>query len=403
MKKTVRDIAVSGKRVLVRVDFNVPIEHGTILDDGRIRAALPTIRYLIEHQARVILLSHLGRPNGRVVEELRMNPIASRLADLLGQPVYKVSNCIGPEVQEAVKGQGNGQVLMLENVRFHPGEMVNDARFAAKLASIADVFVNDAFATIHRAHASTTAIAKHLPAVAGLLVESEIKGLHQAASSMSEPIITVLGGDKVVEKLNFIQYSLRQSKRVLVGGIVGHTFLKASGLETGNSQIDQDAVHLARLILGNAADKLVMPVDVVVANSPMPLADSKTVPVERIPATGWIVDIGPQTVRLFQQHLREAHTVIWNGPLGKWEEAAFAVGTLAIAHEIAGLKAVKIAGGGDTIAALDQAGVAEKVDYLSTGSTAFLDALQDKDLPGMDVLLDQEEQDRAIHVEWNSS
>lgn len=390
MKKTVKDITVTGKRVLVRVDFNVPFDHGEILDDGRIRAALPTIRYLIEQKARIILLTHLGRPDGFVVESLRLGPVASRLADLLGMPVHKVNNCIGPEVHEAARHMEPGQVLLLENVRFHPGEMVNDIRFAEQLASVAEIFVNDAFGTVHRSHASTTGVAQFLPSVAGLLMESELSGLLQVRDSLRQPIITIVGGDKVVEKLDFLDYSLNHADAVLLGGVVGQTFLKASGYEIGQSQIDQHAIRLARGLLNRAQGKLILPVDVVIASGPAPYVRSFTMPVDQIPPTGWIVDIGPKTIAMFVSRLDQAKTIIWNGPLGVWETPGFAAGTYAIAYKVTQTNAVKIAGGGDTVAVLDRSGVASQMDYLSTGGAAFLNAIQGKTLPGVDVLLEKE-------------
>src|SRR5512133_3414813 len=275
LKKTIKDVDVSEKRVLVRVDFNVPIQDGKIIDDTRIRAALPTIQYLIQHRARVILLTHLGRPDGFVVENLRTNPLAAHLANLLGAPVAKVNNCIGPEVQDAVKAMEPGQVLLLENVRFHPGEMVNDPHFAAQLASNADLFVNDAFATIHRNHASMVAITQYLPAVAGLLVESELEGLHRIKASIHPPIMSLLGGIRMVDKARFIDDQLDRGNRILLGGVLANTFLKAKGISIGQSQIEPNLLGLTREFLAASPRQIDLPSDVIVAENLLPSAPRK--------------------------------------------------------------------------------------------------------------------------------
>jgi phosphoglycerate kinase len=395
VKKTIRDIDVAGKRVLVRVDFNVPIEQGHTIDDARIRASIPTIRYLIEHQAKVILLTHLGNPGGYVVEKLRVNMLAEQLADALREPVGKVNNCIGPEVHEAVNHLLPGQVLLLENVRFHPGEMVNDAHFAARLSSFADIFVNDAFATLHRAHASTIGITRYLPTVAGLLVESEMGGVEQLRHQTREPRVILLGGTRLVDKAHifddFIEHTQRgtrdQAHRLLIGGVLANTFLRAIGYETGQSVVETEALTLARDLLIDTGHDLWLPVDVVVTDQVANQGRIRVLPVDRVPKDGIIVDIGPQTVERYTSALHKAGTVLWNGPIGITEFPAFAHGTQELAVRIAALpEAITVAGGGETIAILDQLGIASHFNYLSTGGAAFLQALQGRSLPGLNAI-----------------
>lgn len=395
MKKTVRDVDVAGKRVLVRVDFNVPMENGQIADDARIRASLPTIRYLMEQGARVILISHLDRPDGFVIENMRMNPIAERLANLLRAPVAKVNNCIGPEVQETVRQLQPGQVLLLENVRFHPGEMVNDAHFAARLSSIADLYVNDAFATAHRAHASTTGVARYLPAIAGLLMENELEGLRRVHGQIRAPIVVLLGGARLVDKAHFIDFFIDRvnephaddANRLLAAGVLGNTFLHARGLETGQSKIDHEALALAREMLAELGPHLILPVDVMVTRAANPSGPARAVAADRIPIDGYIVDIGPQTIDRFTRAMQAAATIIWNGPVGQTSKGEPTEGSYTIARKIAGLKNVTtIAGGGDTLSVLDRAGVSKEFSYLSTGGAAFLDALRGRPMPGINVL-----------------
>lgn len=391
IKKTIKDVDVSEKRVLVRVDFNVPIQDGKIIDDMRIRAALPTIQYLIQHGSRVILLTHLGRPDGFVVESLRTNPLAAHLANLLGAPVAKVNNCIGPEVQEAVKVMEPGQVLMLENVRFHPGEMVNDPQFAAQLASCAELFVNDAFATIHRNHASMVAITHYLPAVAGLLVESELGGLHRIKASVHPPIMVLLGGIRLVDKARFIDDQLERGNRILLGGGLANTFLKAKGVSIGQSQIEPSLLGLAREFLAGSPHQLDLPVDVVVAEKLSANAPRKTVSVNHIPPTGCIVDIGPETIQRYCKILSSAKVVIWNGPMGAIEYPEFSAGSIAMARKIASLdQAIKIIGGGETLVLLDRVDLAAKMDYVSTGGPSFLAALSNEPLLGIRALQNKE-------------
>jgi phosphoglycerate kinase len=390
-KKTVRDIAVKGKCVLVRVDFNVPLENGEVADDTRIRAVLPTIRYLLDRGAAVILMSHLGRPKGLVQEDLRLDPVGRRLSELLGQEVAKVDDCVGPEVERATKSLQPGQVLLLENLRFHPQEEENDQGFARQLASLADVYVNDAFGTAHRAHASTTGVTEYLPSVAGLLMERELQVLGDALANPTRPFVAVLGGAKVSDKIGVIRNLLSKVDLLLVGGGMANTFLKAQGHQVGESLVEDDSLALAKDILAQAGGKLVLPVDVVVADAFADDANSQTVGVEHVPP-GWrILDIGPRTVGLFEDRLRSAGTVVWNGPMGVFEFPRFAAGTIALASSLASAPATTIVGGGDSIAALQQAGLAEKMTHVSTGGGASLEFLEGKVLPGVEALEDRTE------------
>ena len=390
-KKTVSDISVKGKRVLVRVDLNVPLENGEVVDDTRIRAVLPTIRYLLDREAAVILISHLGRPKGLVQEDLRLDPVGRRLSELLGQEVVKVDDCVGPEVGRATKSLQPGQVLLLENLRFHPEEEENDQGFARQLASLADVYVNDAFGTAHRAHASTTGVTEYLPSVAGLLMERELQMLGDALANPTRPFVAVLGGAKVSDKIGVIRNLLSKVDLLLVGGGMANTFLKAQGHQVGESLVEDDSLALAKDILAQAGAKLVLPVDVVVADAFAEDANTQTVGVEQVPP-GWrILDIGPRTVGLFEDRLRSAGTVVWNGPMGVFEFPRFAAGTIALASSLASAPATTIVGGGDSIAALQQAGLAEKMTHVSTGGGASLEFLEGRVLPGVEALEDRTE------------
>lgn len=389
MKKTIRDVDVSNKRVLVRVDFNVPLKNGKVTNDNRIRAALPTIRYLLDQNARVILCSHLGRPKGEVVEELRLDPVANRLSELLEMKVNKAGDCVGPEAEEAVEQLQAGQVLLLENTRFHPGEKKNDIDFAEKLAKLADLFVNDAFGAVHRAHASTEGVAHRLPAVAGLLMAEELETLSRLLEAPEKPFIAVLGGAKVSDKIGVIQHLLAQVDGLLIGGGMANTFLKAKNLEVGRSLVEEGSLEEAKQILDMAEDRLVLPLDAVVAKELAEDATPKTVSINEVPQDEKILDIGPQTVDLFKKKMGSAKTVVWNGPLGVFETSPFAEGTMAIARLLPELDAATIVGGGDTVPAIQQVGVEEKITHISTGGGAFLDFLQGKELPGVAALEDK--------------
>lgn len=393
MKKTLNDVDVTGKRVLVRVDFNVPMDDeiaggdGRVVDDARIRAALPTIRNLIERRAKVILLTHLGRPAGYVLEHLRTDVVAARLADLLRMPVAKVANCIGPEVAAAVRAMQPGQVLFLENVRFHPGEVVNDARFAARLAEVADIFVNDAFASAHRVQASTVGITRYLPSYPGLLMENELEGLRSIRAAIKPPIVVLLGGFRLVDKANYIGHELERDSRILLGGVLANTFLRARGFDVGQSEIEHDVLGIARSLYANNPNHIELPVDVVVTDSAAPGARPRVVPVDSIPPSTCIVDIGPETIHMYGQILEKARTVIWNGPLGAFHGPESMRGTEAIARKVARLTGtVRIVGGGETTAVLDRLGLATSVAYLSTGGAPFLTALEGHPLPAVAAL-----------------
>jgi phosphoglycerate kinase len=388
MKKTIKDVEVKSKRVLVRVDFNVPLAEGKVTDDTRICAALPTIHYLLEHGAKVILMSHLGRPKGKVVDVLRLDPVAERLAELLGRPVRKLDDCVGPEVEAAVAEMQPSDVILLENVRFHPGDEANDPDFAKRLASLADIFVNDAFGAAHRAHASTVGVAEYLPSVAGFLMEKELTFLGQALAAPEHSFVAILGGAKVSDKIGVIDNLLTRVDVLLIGGGMANTFLKAQGYEIGQSLVEDESLDVARETLERAGERLVLPVDVVIADRFDAEADSKVVPVDQVPKDWRILDIGPETVGLFQQKLAGARTVVWNGPMGVFEFPRFAAGTKAIAHILAESGATTIIGGGDSVAAVEQAGLADKMTHISTGGGASLEFLEGKELPGVAALLD---------------
>ncbi|SHE28926.1 phosphoglycerate kinase [Desulfofundulus australicus DSM 11792] len=393
MLKTIRDLEVTGKRVLVRVDFNVPLDgEGNVADDTRIRAALPTIQYLLEKQARVILVSHLGRPKGKVDERYRLDPVARRLSELLGRPVVKVDDCIGDEPRRAVQEMQPGDVILLENVRFHPGEEKNEEKFARQLAELADVYVNDAFGTAHRAHASTEGVAHFLPAAAGFLMEKEINMLGQALSNPGRPFVAILGGAKVSDKIGVIENLLGKVNTLLIGGGMANTFLAARGLALGKSLVETDKVALAGDLINRAQKagvKLLLPVDLVVARAAQPDAEPKVVPVDAVPEDWMALDIGPETVKNYVAEVRDAGTVIWNGPMGVFEMAPFAAGTFELARALAESKATTIVGGGDTAAAVEKAGVAGRMSHVSTGGGASLEFLEGKTLPGVAVLMDK--------------
>jgi len=387
--RTVRDADVQGKRVLVRVDFNVPIESGKVLDDWRLRATLPTIRYLTERGAKVILLSHLGRPKGKRDEQFSLRPVAQRLSELLGQPVQFADDCVGEVAEQAAAQLQAGEVLLLENLRFHAGEEANDDSFAQQLARLGDVFVNDAFGAAHRAHASVHAITKFLPSYAGLLMEREVTHLSRLLEAPEKPFVAVLGGAKVSDKIGVIRNLLTKVDALLIGGAMAFTFLKAQGYETGKSLVEADKLDLANALLGEAREKgveLVLPVDVAVAESDAEDAATQVVPVTAIPADKAGYDIGPETANLFAERIRTAKTVFWNGPMGRFERTPFKAGTKAIAEALAQCSGTTVVGGGETAAAAFEFGIADKVTHVSTGGGAALELLEGRELPGIAVL-----------------
>ncbi|CCO07567.1 phosphoglycerate kinase [Desulforamulus hydrothermalis] len=391
-KKTVKDIAVQGKRVLVRVDFNVPLAGQAITDDTRIRKALPTIRYLIEQGARVILASHLGRPKGEVVEKYRLTPVARRLSELLGRPVNKVDDSVGEAVKQAVAALQDGDVLLLENVRFQPGETKNDANYARQLAELADIFVNDAFGAAHRAHASTAGVAAYLPAVAGLLMEQELLNLGQAVNNPARPFVAVIGGAKVSDKIGVIENLLNKVDTLIIGGGMANTFLRAQGCPTGNSLVEEDKVEVAGELMERARNRrvsLLLPGDVVVAEALAATAPHRVVPAGEVPAGWLILDIGPASAAQFAAVIKQAATVVWNGPMGVFEMEPFAKGTEAVARALADSPALTVIGGGDSVAAVNKVGVADKISHISTGGGASLEFLEGKELPGVAVLQDK--------------
>jgi phosphoglycerate kinase len=388
-KKTVKDIDVKGKKVLVRVDFNVPMKEGKITDDTRIRAALPTIQYLLDHGAAVILVSHLGRPKGGPDPVFSLKPVADYLATLLRMPVAFASDCIGPIAEQAAKMLKSGEVLVLENTRFHPEEEKNDPGMAKQLAALADVFVNDAFGTAHRAHASTEGVAKFLPGVAGFLMEKEIQYLGQAVDNPKKPFVAILGGAKVSDKIGVIKNLLQKADTVLIGGGMANTFFKAQGYGMGDSLVEADALNTAKELLKLGGTKLRLPVDVVIADKFEDSAQKKTVPVGEIPAEWRVLDIGPDTIKSFSKIISEAGTIVWNGPMGVFEFPNFAVGTFEIAKAIASSKSVSVIGGGDSVAAVAQAGVSDKITHISTGGGASLEMLEGLALPGLVALQDK--------------
>ncbi len=380
-KKTIRDVDVHGKRVLVRVDLNVPLKEGAVADDTRIRAALSTINYLLEQDAALILCSHLGRPKGKVVPEFRLDPVAGRLAELLGRPVQKLDDCVGPQVEAAVKAMQLGDVILLENPRFYPEERANDPEFARQLAALAEIFVNDAFGAAHRAHASTEGVTHYLPAVAGFLMEKELEFLGQATESPEHPYVAILGGAKISDKIGVIESLLAKCDRLLIGGGMANTFFKAMGFEVGDSLIEDGAVEMAASLLKQAGGTLVLPVDVVIADAFDNDARARIVAPNEV-TPGWrILDIGPKTVSTFESALGGAKTVVWNGPLGVFEMDNFAAGTFAMARLLADRDAVTIIGGGDSAAAVRQAGLVDQMSHVSTGGGASLEFLEGKTLP----------------------
>lgn len=395
MKKlSIDDIEVKGKRVLVRVDFNVPVDDsGKITDDRRIVAALPTIRSLSDRGAKVILVSHFGRPKGTVNEKYRMNAMGTRLSELLGKPVVKVNDCIGEEPKKAIAALPEGGVVLLENVRFYKEEEANDETFAKKLADLADIYVNDAFGTAHRAHASTAGVAKFLkPAVSGYLMQKEIDIMGKALSNPDRPFVAILGGAKVSDKLGVIKNLLDKVDALIIGGGMAYTFLKAQGREIGQSLLDAEKIDFAKEMIAKAKAKgvrLLLPVDTMVTDNFKNPTISKTVSVDQIPGDLQGVDIGPETIKLFSSEIVKAKTVIWNGPMGVFEVPQFAVGTKAIAEALSKCAGTTIVGGGDSAAAVEQLGYADKVTHVSTGGGASLEFMEGIELPGVAALTDK--------------
>ncbi len=389
MKATVRDVAVRGKRVLVREDLNVPLDAGgKITDDTRIRAALPTLQYLVDAGARVIVVSHLGRPDGHIVEGLRLRPIAERLGELLGRPVQTTSVPIGPSVEAEVGRLQDGEVLLLENIRFCAGETENDPRLADALAALADVYVDDAFGTAHRAHASTVGVATRLPAVAGLLLEREIEALDRVLHHPVRPLVAIIGGSKISTKIGVLRHLLPLVQVLCVGGAMACTFFKSQGLEVGRSLVEPDQLDQARAIDARARAFNVdwrLPTDAVVAED-LKGGPSQTVPVSALPPDRMMVDIGPQTVAAFSAACAGAGTIVWNGPLGVYEVPEFARGTEGVARAVVGSGAMSVVGGGDLVAALERLHLTSRISHVSTGGGATLEYLEGKSLPGIAVL-----------------
>jgi len=388
-KKTIRDIDVHGKRVLVRVDYNVPVKEGKVGDDTRIRAAMPTLDYLLENGAALILCSHLGRPKGGPEPKYSLKPVADHLSTLMKNPVLFAEDCIGPQAEKAAKALKPGEVLLLENTRFHPEEEKNDLGMAKQLAALADVYVNDAFGSAHRAHASTEGVAQFLPAVAGFLLEKEIKYLGQAVADPEKPFIAILGGAKISDKIGVIKNLLTKTDCILIGGGMANTFFKAEGYPVADSLVEDEALDTAKEILAQAGTKLRLPVDVVIADKFEAGAAQKTMATGPIPE-GWrILDIGPETVSHYAKIIHEAKTVVWNGPMGVFEFPEFAKGTFAVAQAAAESGAVTIVGGGESVAAVKQSGLADKITHISTGGGASLEMLEGLTLPGVAALQDK--------------
>lgn len=394
MKKTVKDIQVEGKKVLVRCDFNVPMEDGVITDDVRIRAALPTINYLIENGAKIILMSHMGRPKGEAKMEFSLAPVAKRLGELINKEVTFISSpvVVDDAVRAAAAGLENGQVMLLENTRFRKEETKNEEKFTKELAELGEIFVNDAFGTAHRAHCSTAGVAEHMPAVSGFLIEKEVKYLGSAVENPVRPLLAIMGGAKVSDKILLIENLLNKVDVLLIGGGMSYTFLKAKGFEIGKSLLDEENIGLAGDLMKKAEEKgvrMIIPVDVVCAKEFDNNAEKKICKVSEIPADMEGMDMGPETVKLFSEEINKAKTVVWNGPLGVFEMDNFAVGTRKVAEALAACDATTIIGGGDSAAAVKKFGLGDKMTHISTGGGASMEYLEGKELPGIAVLEDK--------------
>lgn len=391
-KKTMKDIDVKGQRVFVRVDFNVPMADGAITDETRIRAAIPTIEYLVEQGAKVILASHLGRPKGEVKEDMRLTAVGIRLAELMGKPVTKLDESIGQAVEEAVANMQNGDILLLENVRFHAGEEKNDPTLAQQFAQLADIYVNDAFGAAHRAHASTEGIAKHIPAVSGFLMQKELDVLGKALSNPEHPFTAIIGGAKVKDKIGVIESLLEKVDHLIIGGGLSFTFIKAQGHDIGKSLLEEDKIELAKSFIEKAKAKgvqLHMPVDAVVANEFSQDAETQIVDVDAIPADWMGLDIGPKTAANYAEVIKNSKLIIWNGPMGVFEIDKFANGTKTVADAMATTAGYTVIGGGDSAAAVEKFEVADKMDHISTGGGASLELMEGKELPGIVALNDK--------------
>jgi phosphoglycerate kinase len=388
-KKTITDIDVNGKKVFVRVDFNVPLKDGQVSDDTRIRAAIPTIEYLLQHGAAVILASHLGRPKGGPDPKYSLRPVVGRLSELLGLPVEFADDCVGPVAEKAAAALKPGQVLLLENTRFHPEEEKNDLELARQMASLADLYVNDAFGSAHRAHSSTEGITHYLPGVAGFLMEKEIRYLGQAIADPKRPFVAILGGAKISDKIGVIKNLLTKADTILIGGGMANTFFKAQGYPIGDSLVENEALDTARELLAGGKTKLRLPVDIIIADKFDAEAESKVIEMGPVP-DGWrILDIGPQTVAAYAKVIQGAGTVVWNGPMGVFEFPKFAQGTYGIAKAVADSQATSIIGGGESVAAIQQSGLASKITHISTGGGASLEMLEGIELPGVAALQDK--------------
>jgi len=389
--KSIRGIGLKGKRVFIRVDFNVPLDQaGAVKDDTRIRRSLPTIRYAMEQGARTILASHLGRPKGERKPELSLRPVAQRLGELLGKEVLFVDDCIGPDVGAAVDRLPEGGVLLLENLRFNAGETKNDPEFSRELGSIADVYVNDAFGTAHRAHSSTVGITEFVnERAAGLLMKEELEGLDKALAHPRKPVIAIFGGAKVSDKLGVLRNLVNRVDAILVGGGMANTFLKAEGLGVGTSKTEDDMLGDARGVLDDARKKgceVILPVDLVTAEKMEPGTRTNKVAADAVPSNEMALDIGPNTVRLFETRIKDAGTIVWNGPMGVFEIGEFKAGTLDVAEAVGSAKGFSVVGGGDTVRAVEELGVADRISYISTGGGAFMEFMEGKTLPGVAAL-----------------
>jgi len=388
-KKTVKDIDLKGKRVFMRVDFNIPMQDGKVTDDKRIKAALPTIKYVLEQGASLLLASHLGRPKGGADPEFSLRAASEVLSSLLGMPVKMAPDCVGPEVEAMAMQLKPGEVLMLENTRFQPGEEKNDLELAKQMAALADIYVNDAFGSAHRAHASTEGIARFLPSVSGFLMEQELEYLGRAVSNPEHPYIAILGGAKISDKISVVESLLAKCDKLIIGGGMANTFLAAQGFNMQDSLVEEASIETAKGILEHYRDKLILPVDAVVADKFDPQANTQIVDVDKIP-TGWrMLDVGPKTLELYKQALTGAKLIVWNGPVGVFEMPKFAEGTFALAKMLAESGATTVIGGGDSASAVKKAGVAEQMTHVSTGGGASLEYLEGKELPGVAALMDK--------------